>query len=188
MARIKITQRTVVAVTQSPWTFKRQTQVYAGQQWGAEITFPEYKKDKAAAIRAFVFALNGREGTFYLGDPDGATPQGSWGGTPLVKGAGQTGDTLIIDGLPTSVTGVALAGDYLQIGTRLHMVLFDANSNGSGEATLKVWPRLRESPADNSAVIYTNTVGIFALDSNINAVDINSESIHSIAISASEVI
>ena len=62
------------------------------------------------------------------------------------------------------------AGDYIQLGTgasaHLHKVLEDVNSDGSGNATLTIWPALRESPANNDAITVSNTVGLFRMTSN----------------------
>jgi hypothetical protein len=63
------------------------------------------------------------------------------------------------------VTGWALAGDFVQIGTQLLMVVEDADSNGSGAVTLKVRPSIRTAPADNAAVDVTTPEGRFMLAS-----------------------
>jgi hypothetical protein len=44
-------------------------------------------------------------------------------------------------------------------------------SNSSGAANFDIWPALKSSPADNTAILYTNTVGVFKLDSNANGWD-----------------
>jgi hypothetical protein len=128
---------------------------------------------------SFLVKLNGQYGTFLLGDPHSA-PRGSASstpGTPVVNGASQTGAELAIDGLPASATGYLKAGDYIQLGAgstaTLHKVLNDVNSNGSGEATLDIWPDLRSSPADDAAVVISNAVGVFRLAANEIGVDIN---------------
>lgn len=79
-------------------------------------------------------------------------------GTPLVKGAGQTGSTLTIDGLPHS-TSIALAGYFfsMTVSSRnyLYQVADDITTNSSGEAILNISPLLRASPADNAALEFT---------------------------------
>ena len=88
----------------------------------------------------------------------------------MVNGASQTGGTLNIDGCTASQTGWLKAGDYIQLGTAgtatLHKVLADADSNGSGEVSLDIWPYIRTAPSDNASVVVTNTVGRFRLASN----------------------
>jgi hypothetical protein len=43
------------------------------------------------------------------------------------------------------------------------MILKDVNSDGAGNATLDLWPRLREPPADNSAIVVASPKGLFHL-------------------------
>ena len=128
------------------------------------------KRDTAEEWIAFALSLRGRKGTFLAGDPSGRIPRGVGGGTPLVKGAGQTGSTLLLDGCPISTTNWLKKGDYFQLGTgssaRLHKLIENANTNASGEVTLEFVPTLRTSPADNAPLIITNAKGLFRMDSN----------------------
>ena len=55
------------------------------------------------------------------------------------------------------------AGDYLQIGYRLYRNLFPVLADSNGDATLTVWPSLREQPADGTALILNNPKGLFRL-------------------------
>ena len=142
---------------------------------------------------AFLLRLRGAYGTFLLGDPNGSTPRGSASatpGTPLVNGASQTGDELDIDGLPVSATGYLKAGDYIQLGSgstaTLHKVLEDVNSDGSGEATLNLWPKVRTAPSDDATVTVSNAKGNFRLASNETTWDIDQASIYGITFGAVE--
>lgn len=162
--------RTAVTISISPFTGAQQVQAHQGEWWAVEVTLPRMKRAAAEEWIAFLLKLKGMWGTFYLGDPDGTTPRGSAGGTPLVKGGSQTGSTLLTDGWPTAA-GVLLAGDYLQIGSgssqRLHKNLVDADASPAGETTLDIFPRLRESPANDAAITTSNCKGVFRLASNV---------------------
>lgn len=96
---------------------------------------------------------------------------------PLVNGASQTGNVLNIDGCSPNVTGWFAPGDYIQLGsgsaTQLYKVLTSVNTNNSGQASVDIWPNLRSSPADNSAVIFTNAKGKFRLKDNVTQWGIN---------------
>lgn len=155
-----------VAVTTSPFSFRSQRQQFSGQYWGLEMGFPVLTREQAEPWIAFLLKLNGPAGTFLAGDPQGRTPRGVATGTPLVKGASQTGQSLITDGWTASTTNILKAGDYLQIGQRLYKNLSDVDSNGSGEATLDIWPALRDSPSDNESITLENTKGLFRLEDN----------------------
>lgn len=193
IARVEITATDVVAITESPFTFSQQVVRHAGARWSATITIPPVKREDSEYWNSFLLRLRGKFGTFLLGDPNGATPRGSAAsaaGTPVVNGASQTGNELAIDGLPASATGYLKAGDYIQLGSgstaRLYKVLEDVNSNGSGEATLNLWPDLRSSPNDDATVVVSNAKGVFRLTSNEAVWTINNAGFYAINFAAVE--
>jgi hypothetical protein len=188
--RVRLVANDVVGVSQSPFTAVQQVYRYSGQFWEADITLPPMKRADAEYWISFLLKLNGPYGTFLMGDPNGATARGVATGTPLVNGAGQTGNELVTDGWTTSTTGILKAGDYIQLGTgatsRLYKVLDDVNSDGSGNATLTVWPDLRSAPADNAAITVSNTKTTFRLTSAQTGWDINEATIYGLTFGARE--
>ena len=164
---ITISKRSVVGGDASPFTLQGQTYTWPGQAWLARIDLPPMLRADAERWVAALLSLNGREGSFFLGDTANKVPRGVATGTPLVKGGGQTGSDLLTDGWSPGVTGILKAGDWLQLGSggtaRLYKVLVDADSNVSGEATLTLWPKLRSSPADNAAITIASPMGRFML-------------------------
>lgn len=190
IAKIRISANNVVGVSQSPFTSKQQVYKFSGQFWEAEISLPPMKRADAEYWISFLLKLNGSYGTFLLGDPNGATARGVATGTPLVKGASQTGSELITDGWTTSTTGILKAGDYIQLGSgsvaKLHKVLDDVDSNSSGEATLNLWPDLRSAPSDNAAIIVSGAKGLFRLSTNQQDWDVNEASIYGMTFPARE--
>lgn len=105
---------------------------------------------------------------------------------PFVNGAGQTGDTVIVDGCSPDETGFLLPGDYVQIGTGLHRVLTQVDTDSSGNATLTLWPSMRSSPADNAPVVLSNPVGRFRLMADDASWSVNSASMYGISFTAME--
>ena len=169
--RISFSQRSFIGLSTSPFTGHTQVFEHQGQTWGASITLPVMERADAEEWQSFILQLNGQFGTFLLGPwSAGDAPRGVATGTPLVNGASQTGQELITDGWTTGVTGILLAGDWIQIGQRLYKVMVDVDSDGSGNATLDIWPRLRESPADNDTIITADPLGLFRLNSNQNVI------------------
>ncbi len=66
-----------------------------------------------------------------------------------------------------SVQAQLKVGDYLQIAKRLHMVIGqDVNSDEHGNATINIWPSLREASNDGDPIILNNPTGLFPLESN----------------------
>jgi len=184
--------RSVVGVASSPFTGQRQTYAWPGQWWEVDITLPPMKTATAEPWVAFLIGLNGQEGTFNLGDSVRTTPRGVGTGTPLVNGGSQTGYDLVTDGWTISQTGIMKAGDWVQLGTgstaRLHKVMADANSNGSGQATLTLWPALRSSPADNAALTVNAAKGLFALAGNSDGWSVDVVKLYGLSFSAREVL
>lgn len=106
---------------------------------------------------------------------------GTWGTTPQVDGATQTGSTLNVKGLTTS-TGTVKAGDVITLalvyatnivsgdilGTTLRQftVLADATADSDGKAALTIYPPIKTaapgrtcsvSPADSANITVTGT-------------------------------
>lgn len=192
LANITLRAVNQTAMSMSPFTYKQQIHNHAGQRWEAEVQLPAMQRADAEQWLAWLLSLNGRAGTFLMGDPLGATPRGALGGTPVVNGASQTGSTISIDGCTPSVTGWLKAGDYIQLGSAstatLHKVLQDANTNGSGQVTLDIWPSIRTAPSDGSTVVTSNCVGRFRLNSGEQDWSISTASIYGITFAAVEAI
>ena len=190
VSSINIRARTVVGVSASPFTGQQQVYRHQGQWWEAEVTLPPMKRSDAEQVIAFLLKMNGQYGTFLLGDFSSAAPRGVGTGTPLVNGASQTGDELVTDGWTADTTGILKAGDWIQLGsgstTRLHKVLDDVDSDGSGNATINIFPSLRESPADDDAVVVTNTKGRWRLSSNETEYSLDNASIYGITFACVE--
>jgi len=111
---------------------------------------------------------------------------------PLVKGAGQVGDTVTIDGCSPNEPTFFKAGDYIQLGSssgsQLYKVLTDTATNEEGEATIDLWPNLRSSPDNNAAVTVVNTKGRFRLKDNVTQWNINEISSYGITFDCVEVL
>lgn len=173
----------VTANSVSPFTLQDQIQVFPGQQWSGTVTLPPMHRDDAEYWNSFLLSLNGKEGYFLLGDPAAATPRGSIGGTPLVNGGSQSGKYLQIDGCSHSITQWLKAGDYVGLITggkyRLHKALQDVSTDSSGNAIIPIWPNLRESPADNQAVVVSGALGQFRLQNSYTEWSIDQASVYS---------
>jgi hypothetical protein len=178
IADIQLSATNAVAVSKSPFTFATQVHAYSGEMWSASVTIPTVRKELAEPWVAFLLSLRGQYGTFLLGDPNRATPQGTASSAAIT---GSTGDRSVT----VSMVGTLLAGDYIQLGSgssaRLHKVLVDQ----SGSGTLEIWPALRSNYSSSSATL-TNAKGVFRLASNSTQWGIGSSSAYSIQFDAME--
>ena len=194
IAQIELRATNAVAYSRSPFTFAGQAHAYAGKAWQADVTLPSMKREDAERWVAWLISLKGQLGTFYLGDPAATTPLGSARDTDtiLVDGAVSSGDTIAIDSAPASQTDYLKAGDYMEIGTgvnrQLFKVLNDVDTDGTGSATVDVWPNVRTSIADDAAVTVQSAEGIFRLASNEQSFSINEASIYGITFGAIEAV
>jgi hypothetical protein len=181
-----------VAYSRSPFTFAGKAYAFAGQMLEADISLPPMARADAERWLAWLISLRGQVGTFYLGDPLSATPMGSArdADTILVRGAVSSGGVIKIDSAPASETDYLKAGDYMQIGSgssrQLFKILTDVSTNSSGRASVDVWPNVRTSIANDSAITVESAKGLFRLSVNEQSWDINEASIYGINFSAME--
>lgn len=104
-------------------------------------------------------------------------PAGVATGTPLVNnGAGYAIGTKTIasDGWTINITGIVKAGDLIKFGghTKHYTVQADANSNGSGQATLTIEPGLSIAVVDNEALSVVGEPGFMKMPANAVTVEI----------------
>ena len=169
-----------IAVSQSPFTYKQQIISHGGQKWEASVNIPSVHRDKAAEWKAMLVGLKGQTGTFLLGDPDYATPQGTVSSCVL---SGNVGD----ETASVVMTGTLKAGDYIQLGSgassKLHQVLLDQD----GDGTIEIWPSLR-SDYTSSTVVFNSPKGVFRLATNMTSWSINNASIYGISFEAVEAV
>jgi hypothetical protein len=68
----------------------------------------------------------------------------------------------------------------------LFKILTDVSTNSSGRASVDVWPNVRTSIANDSAITVESAKGLFRLSVNEQSWDINEASIYGINFSAME--
>ena len=144
-----------VAVSTNPFTGQQQTYDWQAGWLEASLSYQPMNNAQAVQWCAFLMGLNGTANVFQWGDPLNTGPQNPNAVAPSVHGGNQTGYVLSTFG-----GNGLLPGDWIQIGYRLHRIT--SVSGGS----LGIWPQLRESPADGSPIVITNTQGLWRLKSN----------------------
>lgn len=146
-----------VGIQTAIFTLTETIYVWDGQARVCTVVIPPiHSMAVAKQWFSWLLQLNTREGTFYLQDPVGHRSRGAVvdlsGYTARVNGATQDDNLLVTDGWPVSVTDLLLPGDWVSIQDRLHLVMDAASSDGSGNATLNVWPFPRRNLADNAII------------------------------------
>ena len=163
---VKSIQPTFVSRTISG---RRQARQIAGQFFSMTATFPPMTRAQFAPIDAFIMKQRGQYETFTLVMPVLSTGLGSPAGTPLIRGADQTGRTLATDGWTGGIS-IFKAGDYLKLDhDKVYKVVADVTSNASASADtpITIEPALITSPADNSAITHTNVPFLVSLTTGV---------------------
>lgn len=147
----------------SPLSGAVQTATRPGTRWGIRITFRQLDEEKRAELRGFLIRMNGLEHRMRFYD-FGHNRRGLGGGTPLVKGSGQTGPSLTVYGCTPSVTGWLKRGDWFSVEGQMKMVDRQIDTDVNGEAIIYFRPELRRSPPADHAIDIEGAVwGIFML-------------------------
>lgn len=171
---------------ESPFTAGVQTMVLPGARWACAARFDNLQPADRAKLLAFLASLRGTAGRFYLGNLGQPTPRGTALGTPLIKGASQTGASLITDGWTAGAT--LLAGDFIgfNAGAELRMLIADATADGSGNMTLSLDEPIRVSPGDNTALVTAAPTCIMRLTGDEIGTDYNPGSFSNFTLDAVE--
>jgi hypothetical protein len=191
-ADITLGYQDTVAVVQSPFTRQTQTQTWPGADWWTvQMTMPPMTRAQSWPWEAFLAELRGQANVFQVGDPRALTPLGTVAGTPTTLASeSPTGNAAMATEVGVQgfhATDELLAGDYIQIGYRLHRVVEATGTISSGKAVLTIWPSLREAPADGTTVIVNATQGLFRLAANQRQIQSSPMQLTTMSISAVEV-
>lgn len=132
----------------------RQRKVRLGSHFRMEGTFPPLTMDAGRSHAADILACETVVAQLLVPQPELVigTP-----GATLVNGGGQSGFSLVLDGATAGY--VFRKGQFFNVVTAsrryLHSVQAQVTANGSGQATLSIWPMLRVTPADNGTLDFS---------------------------------
>ena len=154
---------------QSPLTNAIQTQTRKGSYWKTTATFDNLQGADRAKMQAFLAKLDGQVHRIFFTDygynRSGNAPSGDSVTNLLVKGAGQTGSSVIADGADLSNTDYLKAGDYVAFNNEFHIVTADCSTDGLGEITIPIAPPLRKSPDDDDPINFTVPLAVMIVTS-----------------------
>lgn len=186
-SQVEWIQRHAVKIQRNPFTLEAQIYQHDGEAWAVNVSYDPLYRSEAAPLIAALMSLRGPVGTFLFGDVLLNAPRGTGGGSPRVNGASQTGIVLVTDGWTAGQT-VLKAGDFFQIDYALYQALQDVTANGSGQASIDVWPRLR-AHEDNAVIVTASPKVILRLsESSITPISADRDGLYNIAFTAEEAI
>lgn len=167
LSDVRFTPKVAIATNESPFTLSQEHFVHSAQLLQYECSLPAMRFEAAREWTTFFLKLNGSEGTFLFRPSEVKAHRGAGTGTPVINGSDQKGRVLNTSGWTVSTTNILRAGDYISFGsgekTRLHRILMDVDSDASGNASLDIWPLLRESPTDGASIDLTTLEGTFKI-------------------------
>lgn len=154
--RITWSPTSAVQVQSSEFTYQQKVNAWDGQVRILKFEAQDMTLADAKAWQAFCYKLNGVEGTFLYTDFLGKETRGNAGDNYVgaqVKGANQNGPYLNTDGWAHGVANLLREGDWLSIADRYYSVFDTCSSDGSGNATIGIWPFARNGNLADNAVI-----------------------------------
>ena len=159
---------TISAISEGQYNFHQSVQNYGGERWEVNLTTPVMDEAKHDEWATFLLQLNGRLGTFTMGDPRRLTPRGIALQQSITAEYGQISATVAADQIADRETlklrithsrrsnalignNFLVAGDYIQvnIGDPAVERLFKVTAAADLEADnlthktieLNIWPK-----------------------------------------------
>jgi len=166
--------------------------------WNTERTQPQIE---ANLVKQLVGNEGGLVGYWRFDDKSGTalddlTSTGNNGTLTGPVWSGLAGTEMLLAGLPASVSGLFLPGDWLQAGSGLTRRIYstvgsygqvaNVDSSAAGVAHIEFRPNLREVPADQAAIVVTNTKGVFELEEIVVGHEVDVAQTYGIAFSLVE--
>ena len=150
---------------------RRQVRSRGAQVWQLDLAFGAMTRANFAEIWSFLNSRAGQASSFTISVPGLVTPRGTAVGTPVVNGGAQYGSNLVTDGWSNN-SAVLKKGDFIEIegDRKVYQITSDVTSNGSGQATLPIFPALRKVPGDN-VTVHTEVVFTVALTADSLSAD-----------------
>jgi len=146
IAKFDLSFRKSVAFSESPFSYAQQVHDFGGAKWEAQVTIPPLTQSEAQVFQAFLIGLEGRKGTFTLGNPLQTSALSR-------TATGNKGDTDI------TFSGEVPAGTYFSIANRLYI------TTETGTTDVEIQPPLR-ADASSATVDFTQPLGTWRLATN----------------------
>ena len=160
----------------SPFTGRGTLQEFGGEWWTLQLSYSRLRRSLAQPVLSFGSKLRKAQGTFVIAFPGYSKPLGTAkdiAASPSVNGSEQAGNSSInIKSAPINQTGWLVEGDIIQVGPATrphwHRVLEDVDTDSSGNATIEIWPNVRQGTIDNDLISTDSPLCIFRLIEQIS--------------------
>lgn len=152
----------------SPLSGAIQTVSLPGAFWTLKISLQFMEPDEIADFFAFLAELDGQAGRFHFG-PRWLSKRGLVVPSPnvTIDGVDQEGIDLNVNTGDLNKINAFRKGDYIHydspFGRELKIITQDADTDGTGKATLRIRPLIRKSPADTAIVEIDSPLAVMKL-------------------------
>lgn len=140
-------------------SLKKQVRSGNAQQWSFKLNWENLDRLEAGVLAAFINRQRGQYGAFELHLPgDFKNSAANPTGVPLLQVDTAAGVEYLSTMGWAAGALVLKAGDFLRLssGTKLYQVVADVVSDGSGAATVPIFPQLYAPAADSTSLIVNN--------------------------------
>lgn len=194
-AEVDVQDVNIATIQQTTFTGKDRLQAFDGDYWRLSMSYRNLPKDIARPVTGFIHSLRNSVGTFVVSFPGYDFPLGAAKdnpATPLVNGDGQAGSReLVVKNAPESIDDWLLPGDIIQVGPddrpHWHTVLNSTSTNSSGQATVDIWPSLRNTTVNNDPIVTDFPKGLCRL-TEAPQISVRRPVLVSLSLSAREVV
>ena len=154
-------------VNRSPIHSNAQVMMRPGTFWHLDLSYDQLGQADARLFEAFLLKLRGKGNRALIPDFSRLSPNGSAGGSPLLKVQADPGDSILhTHGWTISSTGVLLEGDRIQVGNNFSMVTSQVDSDALGEMIIPIRPAISVIEVVSEPIITVNAACRFMLDTN----------------------
>lgn len=142
---------------------ERQTQVFKGHLLKITLDVVDpLDRFQVKKWYTFQMRLKGPEKTFEFSPSFLGTSDGNPSGSPSVDSITSDNETITTSGWDADLTNALRVGDIIECNGEFKFVAKDIDTDGSGNASIPVWPPFRSDPS-GSDVIFDSPTGTFSL-------------------------
>lgn len=134
-------------------------------KWSGTLSVNDIDSTQSRKWKAWISSLNGKRGTFKVGDPAYDSAQGDVSNTGSVRRVTDS-RKIVIEGYSGDTT-IFKVGDQIEINDELKIIVQDdVTTNSQGKSPVKILPPLGDTNVAGNTVTHDNPKGLFRLDSN----------------------
>jgi hypothetical protein len=147
-----------VGMAQSPFTGGQQVTELPGARWQLRFQYSNLNIQQGRLLKAIAAMLRSGGALAHIYDFAYIARRSTEPGVPLIAGAAQTGNILVVDGVTPNLVNAYMIGDQISyLSTdgcyRMHIVTANVNASAGGVCNIPIHMPMRNPPVDNDPLI-----------------------------------